>query len=317
LARTATGAPFTLDSFLFAVAERLALPGFGEQCLSDVQGNPCALKTAEDFYLRGLANMAFAGGKAVPPASDDDQQVTGADRFQPVLQARLKDDEWRQAAMLMTRGGRFDTIESAWKGEHIRKPHTEPLQLWNEQVAKMRHTMTGERLSGCPTWYPTRLADGSAMRDHFPEEQWPMLMTSYKSNLMSSMSIGIPRLRQVHPHNPVSVNREDAARLGIRNGDTVRLTTPGNSMLAVALVRDGMMRGAIAIEYGYGHTELGAREHTVDGKAQPHNPEHANGVNLNDLGFADPSRGEHRNIWVDWVSGAAVRQGLPVRIERV
>ena len=114
------------------------------------------------------------------------------------------------------------------------------------------------------------------------------------------------------------MNREDAARLGVKNGDTVRLTTPGSTMLATALVRDGVMPGALAVEYGYGHTELGARVHTVDGKDLPHNPQHANGVNLNDLGFADPSRGEgHRNVWIDWVSGAVVRQGLPARIERV
>ena len=55
----------------------------------------------------------------------------------------------------------------------------------------------------------------------------------------------------------------------------------------------------------------------MDGKALPTNPQHANGVNLNDLGFADPSRGEQRNMWIDWVSGAVVRQGLPARIERV
>ena len=34
-------------------------------------------------------------------------------------------------------------------------------------------------------------------------------------------------------------------------------------------------------------------------------------------GFADPSRGEQRNVWIDAVSGAVVRQGLPVRIGRV
>ena len=296
----------------------IALPGFGDHGMQDAEGNPCALKTAEDFFLRGLANMAFAGGKAVPPASDDDMLVTGVDRYQPLLQAQLKDDEWRQVAMLMTRGGRFDKIEAAWKGQHIRKAHAPALQVWMEDVAKMRHSMTGERLSGCPTYFPTRLADGSAMREHFPEAQWPMLMTSYKSNLMSSMSIGVARLRQVHPHNPVSVNREDAARLGVKNGDTVRITTPGSSMLATALVRDGVMPGALAVEYGYGHTELGARAHTVDGKELPHNPQHANGVNLNDLGFADPSRApDQRNVWIDWVSGAVVRQGLPARIERV
>ena len=317
VALTASGAAINTESFIFAVAEQLQLPGFGDNGLTDTQGNPCALKTAEDFYLRGLANMAFAGGKVVPAASDDDMQVTGVDKFQATLQAQLKDDEWRQVAMLMTRGGRFDTIEAAWKGEHIRKPHTLPLQLWAEDVSKMRHSMTGERWSGCPTWYPTRLADGKAMREQFPVEQFPLLMTSYKSNLMSSMAIGVARLRQVHPHNPVSINRQDAERLGLKNGDTVRLTTPGKTLLAVAMVRDGMMRGAIAIEHGYGHTELGARQHTVDGKVLPINPQHANGVNLNELGFADPTRGDLHNVWIDSVSGAVVRQGLPVRVERV
>lgn len=144
-----------------------------------------------------------------------------------------------------------------------------------------------------------------------------MLMTSYKSNLMSSMSIGVDRLRQLHPHNPVSINRDDARRLGVANGDPVRIITPGGQMTAVALVREGIMPGAIAIEHGYGHTELGATSHVIDGKPTPHNPQLAAGVNLNDLGFADPSRGEHGNVWVDWVSGAAVRQGLPARIEAV
>jgi tetrathionate reductase subunit A len=41
-------------------------------------------------------------------------------------------------------------------------------------------------------------------------------------------------------------------------------------------------------------------------------------VNLNELGFADPTRGDGQdNVWIDWVSGAAVRQGLPVRVEKL
>lgn len=118
-----------------------------------------------------------------------------------------------------------------------------------EDLAKMRHSM-----SGCPPWYPTRLADDSAMRTHFLEDQWPLLMTSYQSNLMGSTLIGVVRLRQVHPNNP----------------------------------------------------------------------QHANSVNLNDLGFAEPSRAQNQcNVWIDWidwidwVSGAVVRQGLPARMERV
>src|SRR5690625_6383694 len=72
---------------------------------------------------------------------------------------------------------------------------------------------------------------------------------------MSSIAIGIYHLPLVHPHNPVSIHPADAKALGIRNGDKVRISTPGNSVEAVAMLRDGVMRGAIAVEHGYGHKE--------------------------------------------------------------
>ena len=314
--KTASGEVIGLESFLIAVAKRLKMPGFGDGVITDKDGAKYGLNTAADFYLRGLANMAYAGGKVVGPATDDDMALTGVSRFTGLLQEKLKPEEWRQVATLMTRGGRFDNLEQAWEGKQIRKAYAKPLQLWNEEVARMRHSMTGERFSGCPAWYPTRLADGRAMREQYDEKQWPLLLTSYKSNLMSSMSIGMNRLRQVHPHNPISVNRSDADRLGIRNADVVRITTPGGSVLGVAMVRDGIMPGAIAIEHGYGHTELGARAHSIDGKAMAHDASLAAGVNLNELGFADTTRGKFTNAWIDWVSGAAVRQGFPARLEK-
>ena len=150
--------------------------------------------------------------------------------------------------------------------------------------------MTGERYSGCPTWYPARLADGRDVRAEYPRQDWPFLLSSFKSNLMSSISIGVDRLRQVHPHNPVSINRQDGERLGLRNGDKVRIVTPGGSVIGLALLRDGIQPGAVGIEHGYGHTELGARAHVV-GKAMPHNPALAAGVNLNDLASAIPRAG--------------------------
>ncbi|GAB1387446.1 hypothetical protein MASR1M59_25940 [Melaminivora sp.] len=217
----------------------------------------------------------------------------------------------------MTRGGRFDKIEGAWAGEHIKAAHKFPVQLWHEGLAKMRHSMTGERYSGCPTWQPTRFADGSDMRDHFPEKDWPLAMSSYKSNLMSSMSIAADRLRQVHPHNPISLHRDDAQKLGIQNGDRIEVTSPGASIQGVALVRQGIAPGAIAIEYGYGHKQLGTVAHRVDGQPMAHNPQHGNGVNLNLLGFADPTRPARDNVWVETVSGAVVRQGLPVKVRKV
>ena len=314
---TAEVQPVNLESFLIAAAKRLEMPGFGDAAITDKDGGKFGLHTAEDFYLRGIANIAFAGGKPVQPASDDDIEVTGMQRYAPILQNTLKRAEWRQVAMVLTRGGRFDNLDAAWSGDKLKAEHKQPLQIWNEDIAKTRHSMTGERNSGCPTWYPTRLAGGQAMRERFDEKQFPFLLTSYKSNLMSSISIGVNRLRQVHPHNPVSVNRADATRLGIENGQSVRITTPGGSINAIAMVRDGVKSGCVAIEHGYGHTGLGARAHIVNGEQMPHDSSLAAGVSLNDLGFADPTHGQVPNSWIDWVSGATVRQGLPARIERI
>lgn len=83
------------------------------------------------------------------------------------------------------------------------------------------------------------------------------------------------------------------------------------------MIRDGVQQGAVAIEHGYGHRELGAREHFIDGQGMGSNQELAAGVNLNELGFRDITRGEHKNVWVDWGSGGVVRQGLPIRLEKI
>ncbi|MGE8633208.1 MAG: molybdopterin dinucleotide binding domain-containing protein, partial [Achromobacter piechaudii] len=320
VARTATNEPVCLETFLIACAKRLGMPGFGANAITDKDGGKHALDTPEDFFLRGMANIAFAGGRAVPEATDEDMALTGVDRYRTLLEHKLKPGEWRQVAMLMSRGGRFDKMDEAWvqngQARQTRLAYAKPLHIYSEDLAKFRHAMTGERYSGCPTWYPARLADGRDVRAEYPAQDWPFLLSSFKSNLMSSMSIGVNRLRQVHPRNPVSINRQDGERLGIRNGDAVRIVTPGGAVTGLALLRDGIQPGAVGIEHGYGHTELGARAHVVDGKPMPHDATLAAGVNLNDLGFADLTRGEHANVWIDWVSGAAVRQGLPARIER-
>ena len=318
--RTADGQPISLESFLIAVAKRINMPGFGDNAMGIPNSDArLGLHSAPDFYLRGFANIAYAMKRPVNDASDDDLTITGVNRYENIIKERVSQEEWRKVATIMSRGGRFDRIEDAWDEDkgHLKLMHDYMLPIWDEKLFNSKHAYTGENNSGCPTWYPTRLADGSAMRQHYTEQDWPFLMTSYKSNLMSSMSIAVDRLRQVHPHNPISLNKADAERLGIRNGDTIRIVTPGHSSQGVAMLRDGVMKGTLAIEHGYGHKELGARAHVIDGNTTPHNPALAAGVNINDLGFRDQTRGEHNNVWIDWVSGAVVRQGLPARIEKV
>ncbi len=61
--------------------------------------------------------------------------------------------------------------------------------------------------------------------------------------------------------------------------------------------------------------ELGARRHRI-GERFTHPSKLAGmGVNINDLGFADPQR-KGASVLADWVVGSVARQGLPARVEK-
>lgn len=317
VAKDAEGRSIDFENFLVSVATKLDMPGFGVGAIKDADGTPHDFLSKEDFYLRGFANVAYAGGNPVPDATDDDLALTGVERHRDLLQSKLSAEEWRKVAFVMSRGGRFGDEDKAWEDKVQKTTYKPALAIWNEELASMNHAMTGERFVGCPSYFPPRLADGSAIRDAFPQKDWPFMASSFKSNLMSSISINVKRLRQVHPQNPVVINRQDAQEQGIGNGDAVIVETPGGRIEGIALLRDGIVRGAIAIEHGYGHWELGARSHEVDGVATPIDEGARAGVNINLLGFADPTRPEAPNVWIDWVSGAVVRQGLPSRLIKV
>lgn len=315
-ATTADGQPVSMEAFCIAVAKQLHLPGFGDNAISDSAGNHYPLNRAEDYYLRVAANIAFMGKAPVAEAVTEDIELTGVRRIMPVIQQTLKTEEVRRVAFIYSRGGRFASDKSGRAENRVGNAWEKPLQIWNAEVAAHRHAITGERYSGCPAWYPARLSDGRSVDELFPLAQWPLKLISFKSNTMASASAVIPRLRHVKPVNLVALNPQDGQRFGLSHGDTVRITTPGGQVEAQISLLHGVMPGVIAIEHGYGHREMGGAQHTLDGEPLPFDTKVKSGINMNDLGFADPTR-KVSNTWLDWVSGAAVRQGLPARIERV
>lgn len=315
-ATTADGQPVSMEAFCIAVAKQLNLPGFGDNAISDSAGNHYPLNRAEDYYLRVAANIAFMGKAPVAEAVTEDIELTGVRRIMPVIQQTLKAEEVRRVAFIYSRGGRFASDKSGRAENRIGNAWEKPLQIWNAEVAAHRHAITGERYSGCPAWYPARLSDGRSVDELFPLAQWPFKLISFKSNTMASASAVIPRLHHVKPVNLVALNPQDGRRFGLSHGDTVRITTPGGQVEAQISLLHGVMPGVIAIEHGYGHREMGGAQHTLDGEPLPFDAKVKSGINLNDLGFADPTR-KVSNTWLDWVSGAAVRQGLPARIERL
>ena len=317
-AKTPDGQPIGVETFLLALARRMNLPGFGPQGMSDAQGHPLPLERPEHWYLRAGANIAFGGKQPVGDATDEDIQLSGVDRIAPLLHASLKEDEWRKVAFLYTRGGRYqpagqshDEERADWQTWRFDKP----LWLWNDQLGTSRNSLNGKRHSGCATWVPPSFADGTPLRQIYTQQEWPLLIVNFKSALQNSYSIAT-KITRVHPENPVIVHPVDARRAGLRTGDQARLQTPAGAVKCTVIVHEGVVPGTMAIEHGFGHRELGARAHVLGHERQPDRPDLGAGVCVNELGLADPTRGSGV-VWVDAVSGTAVRNGIPARIARL
>ena len=91
-------------------------------------------------------------------------------------------------------------------------------------------------------------------------------------------------MRDLCSHNYIELNREDAAELGIKDGDLVRATTPlGDVSEGVAMVRAGQVKGAFALAFGYEHQNYGAQDIEVDGKATKGDPAIAAGVRIHQM----------------------------------
>jgi len=313
--KNAAGQTIDMETFFISVAKRMDLPGFGKGAIADKDGGKHDLNTAEDFYLRAAANVAY-GGSPVPDASDEDIAMSGVKKITPILQKTLKPEEWRKVAYVYARGGRFEDGDKSYDGELLSHRYKKPMQIYDEKLGTSRNSLTGKTYIGTPTWVPQALADGSALEATFPEKDWPFQVVSTKSQLQSSHTIGTKSLQIIRPQNFIGMHRDDAIKLGVITGDKIRVTTPGGSVVSPVQVRAGIQRGVLGIEHGFGHRQLGAQPYRIGTRIIASEGGAGNGVNINDLGFADPKR-KGLSVLSDWVVGSVARQGLPAKVTKV
>ena len=90
----------------------------------------------------------------------------------------------------------------------------------------------------------------------------------------------------------------DAAAAGVRDGDTVCITSRVGSVVAPVEITDGVMLGVVSLPHGWGHGRSGTRLPTANAHA---------GVSINDL--TDDQR-------IDTLTGNAGFSGVPVIVTR-
>ncbi|GAB4534733.1 MAG: molybdopterin-dependent oxidoreductase [Anaerolineales bacterium] len=304
--------PISLEAFLIAVGKKLGLPGFGKGGF----GETGDFNRPEDFFLKLVANIAWGdhedGSDAVPEASDDEMTLFRQARrhLPPAVfdEARWKvavgNDErlWRRVVYVLNRGGRFEHLGGAYKGDKLAHTYKGPFNLFVERVAQAHHSMTGEHFDGLPRLEPVRNGLGEAVQDG---KEFPLRLITFKEITGGqSRTIASYWLSSILPENPVLVNRRDAEALGLRDGDRVRLVSRSNPdgiwdlghgrirpVEGTVKVIEGIRPGVVAASWHYGHWGYGASDTLVDGQVVPGDPRRGTGLCTNAVIRVDDATG--------------------------
>ncbi len=313
--------PISMEAFLIAVGKKLGLPGIGK----DGFGPGLDFNRPEDFYLKMVANIAWGdkedGSDAVPEASDEEMDLFRKARrhLPPAVfdeakwKAAVGNDEslWRRVVYVLNRGGRFEHLSAAYGDDKLAHKYGGPFNIYVERVAKARHSITGERFDGLPRYEPPKNGLGEVAYD----EEYPLHLITFKEITGGqSRTIASYWLSTILPENYVLMNRRDAARLGLQDGDVVRVVSKTNPdgiwnlghgrqrpMEGKVMVVEGIRPGVIAVSWHYGHWAYGSSDVVVDGQVMPGDPRRGTGICTNaalrvddavgNMGLTDPIGG--------------------------
>ncbi|MGI9577615.1 MAG: molybdopterin dinucleotide binding domain-containing protein, partial [Microthrixaceae bacterium] len=136
------------------------------------------------------------------------------------------------------------------------------------------------------------LADESTERD----PQWPLVLAAGERRSSTASTIfRDPDWRKKDRDGALHVHPEDAAALGLTDGDRARILTPSGEAMALVECNDAMMRGSISLPNGFGLDHPGG-----DGDSP------VVGVAPNEL-----TSTENR----DWFAGTPHHKHVPARLE--
>ncbi|MBI3977052.1 MAG: molybdopterin-dependent oxidoreductase [Chloroflexi bacterium] len=326
--------PISLEAQFLAIAQKLGLPGFGK----DGFGPGVDFKRPEEYYLKVAANLAFGdkadGSDGVPAAGDEEldlfrkarRHLTPAVFDEAKWQQAVGQPLWRNVVYVLNRGGRFEHFSKVYDGNYMAHRFGGTFHLFLERVARQKNSVTGQAFDGLPRYAPPLFSTGQPVRD----QEYPFQIITFKEILGSQSRTPGTYWSQLSlmPENFVLINRADARRLSLDEGDEVRLVSAslpegilklGNGLLREMIGKvkliEGIRPGVIAVSQSFGHWAYGATEVQVDGVKVPGDPRRGKGLQINPLLRLD----DHlkTGCLTDPIGGSASFYDTQVRILRV
>lgn len=326
---------YSWEALLLAIAEQLELPGFGPNGFGE--GMPYI--RPEDHYLKQVADIAFGdkedGSDSVPEADDEElriflearrhlpKSVFDADKWK----AAVGGDEslWRKTVYVLNRGGRYQAFSKAYSGAQVANKYGRLINLYQEKTATTINTMTGKSFVGYTKYLPPAL---STTGEEIPHDGYDLHMITFKPMpIAKSRGISNYWALAVMPEGYLLINTRDARKLGIKDGDMVRVSSSSNPkgeydlqngkkhpIVGKAKVTEGIRPGVVAFPFSFGHWSSGAQDVEIDGKVVKGDARRAVPLMANGAMQLDPVLGN--TGLSDLAGGSAVFYDSMVKVEK-
>jgi anaerobic selenocysteine-containing dehydrogenase len=323
--------PISMEAIMLAIAERLELPGFGENGFGD--GIP--LKRPEDYYLKIAANLAFGdkedGSEKLPDADDSEVQLFLAARShlppsvfdEAKWRAAVGEESWRGTVYVLNRGGRFEHLSAVYDGDHMKHKFGGTFHIFNERVAKQKDSVTGTNYDGLARYDPPLFANGNEVGDQDFEFQLITHKEAFGANGRTSQLYWAQD--SIQPENFVRLNARDADRLGLDDDDRVRIVSAdlpegdfevadGRRFGVEGKVKrvQGLRPGVVVVSHHYGHWAYGSDTIVIDGEEVKGDERRGKGLNPNPAMRLDEHTGTV--CLTDPIGGSAVFYDTRVRL---
>ncbi|RZD15741.1 MAG: molybdopterin dinucleotide-binding protein [Candidatus Acididesulfobacter guangdongensis] len=335
--KTKDGRPICMENFLIDVAKTLNLPGFGKNAF--LEGGD--LNEREDIYLKMVANIAYdskhllkkVGNKfvvqgPVPDAPASEMKVVGD--YMKKHPKALKGEEWKKAAYVVSRGGRFENCDVGYlpwgQPEWVTHRWGElknAVQIYDELVAKTHNAITGVRFNGSIKLEGPKNMKGELLYKIYSRKDYPFMLSTNRLPIHSkSKTMSDPWLIELLPGNFIEISEFDGNRLGVKDGDLIKVSSPTHTKGIVhrAKIRFALRPGVVSFSIPFGRWLYGSGTWYINGKKYDGDSARNSGVNLNPLQLLDESIAA-KDGWTvvvaNDVSGGMSHYSTPVRIEKV
>jgi anaerobic selenocysteine-containing dehydrogenase len=210
---------------------------------------------------------------------------------------------WPKVVYVLNRGGRFEDHAKAYKGDRVAHPYGALLNLYQEKTAATVHSGTGKKNFGIAAFMP--IMDYHGKEPDALRKGHDLVLITHRSVIHTkSRTIADPWLNPLMPENGVLVNPADAEKLGLKEGQLVKVVSATNPagewdlgsgnrkpMMGKVVVTGTVRPGVTSFVLGFGHWATGAADMVIDGHKISGEKERGAGIHANAAMWIDPALG--------------------------